>query len=161
VARNVAAIAALEKGALGQRTATERLADRLVRAVGTPGFALVHVAWFAAWIVVNVGRAPVPAFDPYPFNFLTLVVSLEAIFLSIAVLITQNRMTRQADRRAQLDLQINLLAEQESTRTVELLQRIADHLRVPRARGSGDGDLAKPTDVRDVVTALDRSLPPE
>jgi uncharacterized membrane protein len=99
-------------------------------------------------------------FDPSPFGLLTLGMSLEAIFLTIFVLLSQNRLTRQADRRAHLDLQINLLAEQESTRTVALLQRIADHLGLPR-QPAGEDELATPTDIRHVVTALEHTLTPQ
>jgi uncharacterized membrane protein len=159
VAQNVAEIAALEEGALAQRTPAECLAERIVRIVGTPGFALLHLGWFAAWILSNIGLVPwLPMYDPYPFSFLTLIVSLEAIFLSLAVLISQNRLTRQADRRAHLDLQINLLAEQESTHTVELLQRIADHLGLRRNYRDQE-ELTKRTDIREVITALDQTLP--
>jgi uncharacterized membrane protein len=161
VADNVAAIAALEAAAVAQRRVSERVADRIARTVGTPGFALLHAAWFAAWILASVGLVPgIPVFDPYPFGLLTLVVSLEAIFLTIFVLVSQNRLTREADRRSHLDLQINLLAEQESTRTVALLQRIADHLGLPTDDLVED-DLAKPTGIERVATALERTLPPQ
>jgi Protein of unknown function (DUF1003) len=83
--------------------------------------------------------------DPFPFSFLTLVVSLEAIFLSIFVLVSQNNLTRQSERRAHLDLQINLLAEQESTKTVALLERIAAHLHVPIPTDPSECELAAPT----------------
>jgi uncharacterized membrane protein len=160
VAQNVAAVAALEAATLAQLTWTDRVAGGITRLAGTTGFALFHVAWFGAWILVKVGGVPgVPRFDPFPFSLLTLVVSLEAIFLAVFVLISQNRMTRQADRRAHLDLQINLLAEQESTRTVSLLERIADHLGVPRSGVPDAEELAKPTDIHAVVTTLERSLP--
>ena len=96
--------------------------------------------------------------DPFPFSFLTLVVSLEAIFLSIFVLVSQNNLTRQSERRAHLDLQINLLAEQESTKTVALLERIAAHLHVPIPTDPSERELAAPTDIRDVVSTLDRAL---
>jgi uncharacterized membrane protein len=97
--------------------------------------------------------------DPFPFAFLTLIVSLEAIFLSIFVLISQNNLTRQSERRAQLDLQINLLAEQESSKTVALLERIAQQLNVPIPKDSSATELAAPTDIRDVVSTLDSVLP--
>jgi uncharacterized membrane protein len=162
VAQNVATVAALEAATLAQRTLAERVADVIARGAGTLGFALGHLVWFAAWIMVNVGLVPrLPRFDPFPFSLLTLVVSLEAIFLTIFVLTSQNRLTRQADRRAHLDLQINLLAEQESTRTVALLQRIADHLGVARRGASDDGELATPTDIHTVVSTLERTLPAE
>jgi uncharacterized membrane protein len=85
-------------------------------------------------------------------------LSLEAIFLSILVLVSQNNLTRQSERRAHLDLQINLLAEQESTKTVALLQRISEHLQVPDPTDSSEPELAAPTDIHDVVSMLDRAL---
>ncbi len=112
------------------------------------------------WVGWNAGLVPGwHPIDPFPFSFLTLVVSLEAIFLSIFVLISQNNLTRQSERRAHLDLQINLLAEQESTKTVALLQRIAQHLNVPVPVEPNEGELAAPTDIRDVVSTLDSVLP--
>jgi uncharacterized membrane protein len=162
VARNVATIAALERQALAHRSAAERLADRIAQTTGTLWFAILHAGWFGAWLLVNVGVVPgIRPFDPFPFSFLTLVVSLEAIFLTIFVLMSQNGMARRADRRAQLDLQINLLAEQESTRTVDLLRRIADHLQVPIERTATEGALARPTDIEDVMSILERKLPAE
>jgi uncharacterized membrane protein len=160
VARNVAAVAALEAAALAGRTWPQRMADRVARLAGTPRFAALHLAWFAAWLWLNTRPLPFwRPFDPYPFNFLTLVVSLEAIFLTIFVLISQNTLTRQADLRARLDLQINLLAEQESTRTVDLLVRIARHLGVPGVQAQDEGDLGRPTDIQEVLTTLERTRP--
>jgi uncharacterized membrane protein len=160
VAQNVATMAALEVQALAHRSAAERLADHIARMTGTIWSAIAHAGWFGAWLLANVGVVPgVRPFDPFPFSFLTLVVSLEAIFLTIFVLMSQNGMARWADRRAQLDLQINLLAEQESTRTVDLLWRIAEHLRVPVERTPTEGSLARPTDIQDVVSTLERKLP--
>ena len=159
VAHNVAAIAALEQSALAQRTPSECVADRIAQIAGSPAFAGFHFVWFTGWVVQNTGLVPrLPVFDRFPFSFLTLVVSLEAIFLSLAVLVSQNRLTRQAERRAHLELQINLLAEQESTRTVALLERIADQLGLNRGERD-DGELATPTDIEAVVAALDQTLP--
>src|SRR5258705_198233 len=119
---NVARVAKLEAEALGARSLSARCATGLIRFAGTTAFAAVHLVWFVVWLAVNTGLVPViRPFDPYPFNFLTLVVSLEAIFLSIWILIGQNEMERLADRRAHLDLQINLLAEQESTAAIQML----------------------------------------
>ena len=84
----------------------------------------VHLVWFGAWVIVN-DMSGIPHFDPFPFTFLTLVVSLEAIFLSAFILISQNHETRLSERRNQLDLQINLLTEQENTKMLTLLERIA------------------------------------
>ena len=87
-------------------------------------FVWVHVIWFAAWVTGNT-FLPLKAIDPYPFSFLTLVVSLEAIFLSTFIMISENRQQRIDERRSHLDLQINLLAEQENTKTLQLLEEIA------------------------------------
>ena len=115
-AKNVRAIAELERTALHERSAADRVGDAIARTTGSAPFAVVHLAWFGSWVLLNTGRIPgITPFDPYPFSFLTLVVSLEAIFLSVFVLMSQNRMTRHAEKRAHLDLQVNLLAEQELT----------------------------------------------
>jgi uncharacterized membrane protein len=87
-------------------------------------FVWAHLIGFAAWIVINIIPG-VAHFDPFPFTFLTLIVSLEAIFLSTFILISQNQETRLSERRNHLDLQINLLAEQENTKKLTLLERIA------------------------------------
>ena len=162
LARNVETVAKLEAAERARRTASERFSDSIAEMAGTAWFAWTHVVWFAAWIAWNAGLVPRwRPIDPFPFSFLTLVVSLEAIFLSIFVLISQNNLTRQSERRAQLDLQINLLAEQESTRTVALLERIAERLHVSAPDDPSEGELAAPTDIRDVVSTLDseRSAP--
>jgi uncharacterized membrane protein len=127
VAQNVEAVAQIEAAERGRRSASERVSDALARMAGTGWFAGLHVAGFAGWIAWSIGLAPGwPPIDPFPFSFLTLVVSLEAIFLSIFVLINQNTLTRLSERRAHLDLQINLLAEQESRKTVALLKQLLE-----------------------------------
>lgn len=160
--RNIEKIAGLEVEQLNRRTLSERIGDRLVSLAGTGAFALVHGVWFVLWIVINLGWMDgVPAFDPYPFSLLTMVVSLEAIFITIGVLISQNRMARQADRRAHLDLQINLLAEQESTATLRLLGRIAERLGLEpeQAAKKEQATLEAETDIKALVTELDKKLP--
>jgi uncharacterized membrane protein len=144
VGRNVARIAKLESEQVNGRTVTERIAGAVTRAAGTAAFAIIHLVWFAAWIVINAGLARgIAPFDPFPFSLLTMIVSLEAIFLSIWILISQNQMSRQADRREHLDLQINLLAEQESTATLRIVNRIAEHLGVDLACCAADEALTR------------------
>lgn len=156
---NVERVAKLESDVLESRTLSARCAASLMRLCGTATFAIVHVVWFAAWITINVGIVPdVPAFDPYPFNFLTLVVSLESIFLSIWILISQNEMMRLADRRAHLDLQINMLAEQESTAAIRMLQRISERLGIDTEE-TVDAALAEETDVERIVSDIDQTVP--
>ena len=122
--QNVQAMRRLEEAAQARRTTADRAAAAIARFCGSMTFVLVHVAIFAAWIAYNA-LPWFEAFDPYPFTFLTLVVSLEAIFLSTFVLISQNYDMRISERRNQLDLQINLLAEQEDTKILQMLERIA------------------------------------
>jgi uncharacterized membrane protein len=89
-------------------------------------FVFFHVIWFGIWIALNLGIFGIKPFDPFPFGLLTMVVSLEAIFLSTFVLISQNRFSAEADRRADLDLQMGLLTEYELTRTLKMLDAIQD-----------------------------------
>jgi uncharacterized membrane protein len=159
---NVKKIADLEAEHMNRRTLSERIGDRLDALAGTGTFAVLHLIWFAGWLVVNLGWVPgLRPFDPYPFSLLTMVVSLEAIFITIGVLISQNRMVRQADRRAHLDLQINLLAEQESTATLRLLGQIATRLGIQPATApqAEQAVLEAETDIKQLVTELDQKLP--
>src|SRR5205085_1595248 len=95
--RNVSAIIAMERAAIASRTAAERVSDAIASTAGRMWFVMAHVIWFGVWILINTGDIPlVKAFDPYPYQFLTLVVSLEAIFLSLFILMSQNRSSRQA-----------------------------------------------------------------
>ncbi|HEU5297423.1 MAG TPA: DUF1003 domain-containing protein [Burkholderiaceae bacterium] len=144
---NVRAIARLERSKLGQRSTTERVACRVAEYCGTAGFLWSQVAIFAAWIIWNSWPG-VRHVDPFPYIFLTLVLSIEAIFLSIFILISQNEETRRTERRNALDLQINLLAEQESTEALRMLRRIGEKLGV---RFDDDPD----------IDALQRATHPE
>lgn len=127
-------IAALADRARAERRAAPlpaRIADRITRFTGSMTFVAIHLTIYGLWIVANLGWIPgVPRFDP-TFVILASEASVEAIFLSTFVLISQNRMAEQADRRADLDLHINLLAEHELTRLAALVGRIAERLDVP------------------------------
>jgi uncharacterized membrane protein len=103
------------------RTWMERVADQLTRVASSPWFLTLHIFWFAAWVLINIGATPIPAFDPYPFGFLTMVVSLEAIFLSIFVLMAQGRESAIAELREELTLQVDLRMEAEVTKTLQLV----------------------------------------
>jgi uncharacterized membrane protein len=125
--KNVEAIHEIEKTEKAKRTKAETVADAIARFCGSMVFVWINAAWFATWIVINTLPGIEP-FDPFPFTFLTLTVSLEAIFLSIFILISQNFETKLAERRNHLDLQINLLSEQENTKMIEMLQAITEKL---------------------------------
>lgn len=160
-ARNVEEIARLEKQASGTMSAGERLSTAVTNAVGTGWCALAHVVLLSAWVLWNTRLASEPLrFDPYPFGLLTMWVSLEGVLLAVLVLITQNRMSRQTDRRDHLDLQIDLLAEQEMTVVLRTLRRIEERLGTGPDRLERDeaDELMKPTDVQQLVDNLDRKL---
>ena len=128
---NIQAIKTWQQASIHHRSRVEYLSDQITRIIAGGPALLFHVVWFGFWILANLELLPgVPAFDPFPFQLLTMTVSLEAIFLSLFVLASQNRMTHEADKRANLDLQINLLAEREMTAVLRLLQDIAHHLDV-------------------------------
>ena len=94
-------------------------------------------------------------FDPFPFSFLTLVVSLEAIFLTLLVLMSQNRMTKEADKRAHLDLQINMLDEQETTMILRMVQKITKHLGLEEETDKPNKELCEETDITDVAKIIE------
>ena len=113
--------------------AQERLARAITRFSGSMRFVYVHLLLYGGWIVANLGAVPhLKPWDP-SFVILAMIASVEAIFLSTFILITQNRMASAADRRAELDLQVSLLAEAEITKLVELVSEIAARMEVPQA----------------------------
>ena len=131
VRKNTAAIADMQRKITEARTVGGRIADSITDFTGSMAFVFVHVVWFGLWILLNVGMIQIPhvsEFDPFPFSLLTMIVSLEAIFLSTFVLISQNRLAAAGEKRAELDLQINLLAEQKATKVLEMLDQITEQL---------------------------------
>lgn len=122
--QNVETITRLEEAARKQRTPTDRIAEKIAHFCGSMTFVWVHVVWFGAWILFN-SMPGIRHLDPFPFTFLTLIVSLEAIFLSTFILISQNLDSRISERRSHLDLQLNLLSEQENTKMIVMLHAIA------------------------------------
>jgi uncharacterized membrane protein len=125
--KNVNRIIEIENAQKRDVTTGEWISDVIARFCGSMTFVWVHVVWFTAWIVINTVFYE---FDPFPFTFLTLVVSLEAIFLSTFILISQNREGQLTSRRNHLDLQINMLAEQENTKMLTILAQIAEKVGV-------------------------------
>jgi len=121
-ATNVHTVMSLEKRARTAMTPGDRISNRVTRVTGTVGFAVINVILMGLWIAANTAAfSPFKVIDPFPFSLLTLGLSVEAILLSIFVLMSENRSARQAERRAQLDLQINVLAEQELTAALSML----------------------------------------
>ena len=154
---NIELIRTWEQSLLHRRSRMEYLGDWITSVAGSGPALLLHMLWFAGWIVANMGWiAGIEPFDPFPFPFLTMTVSLEAIFLALLVLASQNRLARQSDKRSELDLQIDLLAEREMTAVLQLLRDIAVHLQVQTSLTRDQmQDLIDKTDVQKLADRID------
>ena len=116
-----------------ERTVSERIAEGIANFTGSMFFVSLHVVWFALWIVFNIPWLGFQPIDPFPFTLLTMIVSLEAIFLSAFILMSENRQGRLADRRARVNLQVDMIAEREVTKLLELVADIHSELRIRRS----------------------------
>ena len=156
IERNIRTIIRLRRKADDERSVHDRLADITASLSGRMAFVYVHIVWFGVWILVNMGRGGVPAFDPFPYGLLTMIVSLEAIFLSAVVLVSQNRLTREIERRADLDLHIGLLTEHELTRVLQMLDAIQRKIGIHDDEASDLADLEMETKPEDVLAEIER-----
>jgi len=156
IERNIRTIIRLRLKAARERTVHDRVADTITSLSGRMGFAYVHIVWFGLWILLNTGRVGVPAFDPFPYGLLTMIVSLEAIFLSTVVLISQNRLSGEIERRADLDLHIGLLTEHEVTRVLQMLDAIQRKMGIEDDESSELADLEMETKPEDVLAEIER-----
>jgi uncharacterized membrane protein len=146
----------LAQEARDERTHMDRATDAIARTAGSMPFIAGHAIWFAAWIALNHTRL---VFDPFPYPLLGLIVVLEAVLLTSVVLRTQNHMTQLAQRRAALDLQINLLSEQELTAMLHMLHGICQRLGVQISiHDERVQQLLAETDVHKIAVALDLGL---
>jgi uncharacterized membrane protein len=123
--RNIEALIERRRLEEAKRSLQDRCSDAISAFAGSMKFVYVHLALLLAYVPINKGLTPIPAFDP-TFFLLSTIASVEAIFLSTFVLITQNRMAAIAEKRAELDLQISLLAEHEITQAIKLLSELAE-----------------------------------
>ena len=160
---NIDAIAKLEHDALNQRTVTERVSDLITKLVANMGFLLAQLVLIFSWSLVNLHVIPgLKAFDPFPFGVLALVVSFESVFLTIFVLISQNRMARQSERRSHLDLQVGMLSEQELTTILQMLQKLCQHMGVNVDSSKQEvQSFSNTTDVHKLASELQDKLPEE
>nr|WP_238179877.1 DUF1003 domain-containing protein [Methylobacterium oxalidis] len=160
LARNIRALQARRSHEERQASLQERVAEAITRFTGSMAFVYLHVVLFGSWILVNSGLLPImPKWDE-SFVILGTSASVEAIFLSTFVLISQNRMAAAADKRADLDLHISLLAEHEVTKLVTLVSAITDHLSIETAADDEVEELQQdvaPDAVLDEIERNDRS----
>ena len=160
VDRNIKALLEHRREQEGSRSWEERIADAITRFTGSMRFVYIHLVLFGSWIVINLGWIPgIPRFDR-SFVVLAMLASVEAIFLSTFVLISQNRMAALADRRADLDLQISLLAEHEVTRLITLVAAMAERMDLEVARNPELAELSQdvaPEKVMEQMEAHERA----
>lgn len=133
-----------------------RVADAITSFSGSMLFVYIHVAWFGLWIVLNSGLFGLPSFDPFPYGLLTMIVSLEAIFLSTFVLISQNRQSEETERRANLHLHIGLLSEHELTRVLQMLEAVQHKLEIMEYKDKDLAELERETRPEDVLAEIER-----
>ena len=153
---NIVKLTNLKRKAERQRSLQGKVADAITNFSGSMGFVYFHVGWFGLWILANTGWFGFKPFDPFPYGLLTMVVSLEAIFLSAFVLISQNRLSDAANRRDDLDLQIGLLTEHELTHVLKMLDEIRRHLGIAQ-HDKEVQQLKKDIRPEDVLAEIDRA----
>jgi uncharacterized membrane protein len=155
VQNNIESLVQMGRAAEQKKGLQEKIADALTRFSGSMAFVYLHAIWFGLWIMLNMGWLGGKPFDPFPFSLLTLIVSLEAIFLSTFVLISQNHAGELADKRADLDLQINLLSEHEVTRLLTLMDAVADHLGINIDKKAEVEELKKDIAAEEVLNEIE------
>jgi uncharacterized membrane protein len=154
--RNVQTVRELEALAVSDPSFADRCASFVARFCGSIWFVWAHALLFGGWIVVN-SVPGLPHFDRYPFTLLTMFGSLESIFLASFILISQNYAMRLSERRAQLDLQVNLLAEQEATKTLQLLEQVARAVGAASTRDPEVQALAEATRIDSLARQIDET----
>ena len=154
--RNVRTVRELEQMAVADPSFADRTASFVARFCGSIHFVWVHAVAFGAWIAVNAIPG-LPHWDPYPFTFLTMWASMESIFIASFILISQNYAMRLSERRDQLELQVNLLAEQETTKTLQLLESVARHLGVQQGEDPEVSALAQATQLDALAKEIDET----
>ena len=145
------------------RTRAEILADRMIGLASSTAFLVIHAILFVVWIVWNIPGVPLPHFDPYPYGMLTTIVSLEAIFLSIFVLMTQSRESKIGELREEVTLQVNLRIEEEVTKTLHLVAGLYSRLGLKLADDPELSSMLEPLDPKrieeDLAEQIHASIP--
>jgi uncharacterized membrane protein len=152
--KNIDLISRIEQAAARQRTVGERIADSFATMVGSWTFIIVQSVLLVVWMIINIKNPD--AWDPYPFILLNLALSFQAAFATPIIMMSQNRQGRLADRRNQLDLQVNLLAEQESTEILRLLRVLCEQSGISFT-SQRETMLEEATDPDKVIRQIDKS----
>ncbi|MDO8786494.1 MAG: response regulator [Sulfuritalea sp.] len=158
IQRNIRKIIQVRQKAAREQSLQDRIANGMTFFSGSMAFFYVHIVWFLLWFILNTGHLGMVPFDPYPYGFLTMVVSLEAIFLATFVLISQNLLAKEASRLSDLGLQTGLLTEHELTRVLQMLRAIQNKIGITSDETSklADADLEMETKLEDVLSEIER-----
>src|SRR5437763_2077683 len=156
VERNVRSLLARRHQLEQEKGFQQRIADAITRFTGSMRFVYIHAVIYGTWIIINLPFMPTPKFDP-SFVILAMVASVEAIFLTTFVLMTQNRMGREAERRAELDLQISLLAEHEVTRLITLVKAIGEKLDIEASKDPELPELQQDVEPEKVLDVMEHT----
>ena len=148
--KNIEAILRLEEDDERKLSSLHRVSHKVGWFVGTIYFVIIQAVFVLLWLFWNAFAV----FDPYPFPLLSAVLALEAVFLTSFVLIRQNSMDRQSERRNHLDLQINLLAEKEATSILRALSEIAKHFQIDLSTDAESRELTEDTAVESIARDL-------
>jgi uncharacterized membrane protein len=155
--RNVGLISSIEKAALNKRTTGEWVADIVTAWIGSWTFLIAQTVLLLIWIALNL-FGWWAHWDPYPFILLNLALSFQAAYATPIIMMSQNRQSRISERRNRLDLQINLLAEQETTEQLRLLRLLCEKLEIPLAPPSA---LEQPTHPAEILKQIEKAIEPE
>ena len=150
-----------EEEALEKRSSSERFADGVGLFAGSLSFVLFHLVLVLAWLLVNGGRIRgLRPFDPYPFSLLGMIVAVEAVILSSFILMRQNRMMRRGELRDHLNLQVDLLAEKEITKVLQMVRAICGHMGLQDIMGDKEiRELSQTTSIESLSQTLEDRLP--
>jgi len=156
VERNVQSLIARRQQSEQKRSREQKIADRITQFTGSMRFVYLHVVLYGSWILINLPLVPLPKFDP-TFVVLAMAASVEAIFLTTFVLMTQNRMSEQQEKRAELDLQVSLLAEHEVTRLIRMVREIAEKLQIEASKDPELPELQQDVEPEQVLDVMEHS----
>ncbi len=142
-----------------KRTKMEKVADWMTSHFGSNTFLALNTFLFLGWILINTNTIEwLDAFDPYPFNLLTNIVSLEAIFLAIFVLISQNRMTKIDDLREETHLQLNLISEREITKIIKMMALLLDKQGIDLSQDTELRQMIRPVSEEEIEKRLEKEI---
>ncbi|MBI4087063.1 DUF1003 domain-containing protein [Candidatus Kaiserbacteria bacterium] len=142
-----------------RRSLIDKIADSLTGIFGTISFLCLNALFFMLWIASNIGLfSDVPLFDPFPFGLLTMIVSLEAIFLAIIVLISQNREAKVAELREEVELYINTYAEREITKLIYLQTLLLKKNGIDISTDADVGQMLKELESDEIEKELEKQL---